>query len=749
MSDRALTEFLSEAQEIIDALNTNLLKMDEQRGGSVEPDLLNECFRGVHSLKGLSGLFGLIQLTELTHTLENLLDSMRLGRIPAAPEILDLLFEAVELFGLIVAGVSEGVEVNPARLAEYLGRLQLASESARAHSHREDALGQYQLPESILSVLTEYEEHRLRENIKSGRTIYRLHASFDLMTIDTGLEALKERIKPLGEVITYLPSADSIDDMKIELDVLVGAQASLAAMRAAIDDPEIVIRAVPRVGAAPEPEVVAVPDDGDTGAPLPPDAPTSRSEMVPAERSAAAAPAAPAAPALPVVAAGEPARPEPEPARAAPQVALAPADAAPTSDEPLAAGSLRSVSQSVRVDIRKLDALMNVVGELSLVHAGISEVLERLGARIDILDEVRRLGRDARALERRIGELQSGILEVRMVPLRQVFDKLSRVVRKISRESAKEIRLDVTGADTELDKLIVEELSDPLMHIIRNAIDHGIELPEDRVAAGKPAVGTVRVAAKQQGNRVVVTVSDDGAGIDVDRVADAAVRRGLIERHAVGELSRRELLGLLFLPGMSTREEATELSGRGVGLDVVKTNIARLSGIIDVTSTPGAGTEFEITLPITLAIIQALIIESAGRTYAVPLNSVLESLIVERGDVRTVEGREVVSLRHQTLPLAWLDRLFELRRPEGAPAAPDKLYVVVIGLAQHRLGLVVDELLGERDIVIKSLGRALQNVPGIAGATELGHQRAVLVLDVPALVEEARRGGATHAGEAA
>ncbi len=718
-SDRALGEFLSEGQEICDALNHNLLQMDEGRkaGADVDPEAINECFRGVHSLKGLSGMFGFVQMTEVAHTLESLLDSLRLGRTALTPAILDLLFEAVEVFGEMFSAAADGKQVPATRVADYLRRVEEAAAISRAGGGELDALSQFKFPPNILSVLTEYEEHRLVENIKKGRTIYQMQASFDLMTIDTGLEQLKERVKSIGEVITYLPSADSIDDTTIQLDVLVGATVDTKTIRETVDDDDIEIIRVPRVGERAAPEEPAV-------------EPEPKPEPAPAAEPAPVAPKA-----EPQVALESQATNQAESIREVAASAVAAADA-PALDDSI--GTIRSVSQTVRVDIRKLDALMNAVSELTIAHAGIQQILQRLSVRLDLVDEVRDLTREVRSLERRLGDLQGGILEVRMVPLRQVFDKLSRVVRKVSRESGKEIRLEITGADTELDKLIVEELSDPLMHIIRNAIDHGIELPGPRQAAGKPGVGTVRVSAKQEGSRVVVTVADDGTGIDEQRVAQAAVSRGLVSRADVDEMGRRELLNLLFLPGMSTRDHATELSGRGVGLDVVKTNIARLSGIIDVSSTAGVGTEFVITLPITLAIIQALVIGTAGRTYAVPLNSVMESLVIEPHEVRTVEGREVYSLRNHTLVLARLDHVFRLGRPEHRPA-PSKMFVVVIGLAQHRLGLIVDELVGERDIVIKALGSTLSKVPGIAGATELGHQHTVLVLDVPGILEEALR----------
>jgi two-component system chemotaxis sensor kinase CheA len=394
------------------------------------------------------------------------------------------------------------------------------------------------------------------------------------------------------------------------------------------------------------------------------------------------------------------------------------------------------VAQTVRVDIRKLDHLMNVVGELELARAGIIAVLDELRAQGGG-DLVRRLGRESRALERKLRELQAGILEVRMVPLGQVFDKLSRVARKISRDAGKEIRLHIQGAETELDKLIVEELSDPLMHIVRNAIDHGIEDAETRRRYGKSADGNVTIAARQKGNHVVIDVRDDGAGMDEEKILETALRKRLIDTATAAELSRRDLLNLVFLPGFSTREEASELSGRGVGMDVVKTNISRLSGIIDLRSTRGQGTEIAITLPITLAIIPALIVRVAGRTYALPLGSVLESLAVVEPEVQPLQGREVIALRGQTLPLLRLEEVFGLARAETRPW---KFFVVVVGLAQHRLGIVVDELVGQQDIVIKSLGKALSGLVGVAGATELEGQQTVLVLDVASLVEEALAG---------
>jgi len=399
--------------------------------------------------------------------------------------------------------------------------------------------------------------------------------------------------------------------------------------------------------------------------------------------------------------------------------------------------SLRSLTQTVRVDIRKLDALMNVVGELAIVRGSIARMAERLRAegQRQLTAELQRLHR---SFERRLAEMQAGILEVRMVPLGQVFDRLARVVRQIGREMSKEIRLVITGSETEIDKLIVEELSDPLMHMIRNAIDHGIEPSNLRADVGKPPAGTIALNAYQKGNHVMIEVEDDGRGIDEQAVLEKAVRLGKLAAEDGAELSREEVLALVFLPGVSTREAVSETSGRGVGMDIVKTNIGRLGGIIDVQSEPGIGTKMTITLPITLAIVSALMVHIADQVFAIPLSTVSEALSLEPGLSRMLDGREVITLRGATLPLCRLDRVLGLERKKTP--APRKHYVVVVALGNRRLGVVVDHLIGQQDIVIKPLGRSLASVRGFAGATELGDQRVGLVLDAAAIVDEVLSG---------
>jgi two-component system chemotaxis sensor kinase CheA len=677
---RPTTEFVPEAQEVVEEFSRRLLELEAgQRTGVEEPESLNAAFRAIHSLKGLAALFAAGPIATLSHSLENALDALRLGRVPLNAATLDVLFEAVESFAALLAAHEHetegpGIEGLLGRIDSLVGRIRPEREATELPG----------IDESILSVLTEYEEHRLRENVRLGRTLYRVHASFDLLAIDVGIEGLKARLKEFGEVITYLPSADSSADDRIDLDILLGSNAEHAAVADALASEGVTVHPLVREGVSREP-------------------------------SGATAAAGNAEHAAGYVDAGR---------------ILDDPDAGVGHDV-----SLRSISRTVRVDLARLDQLMNLIGEIGVAQATLVDSVDRLRRRGAAPDIARELNGELRTLSRKVSLLQQGVLDVRMVPLGQVFDKLARVVRKLGRDAGKEIRLSISGEETELDKLIVEELSDPLMHMIRNCIDHGIESRAERLATGKPPVGRVELRAFQRGSRVVLEVEDDGRGIDLRQIRESALRRGLQREEDLREMTPQQIIELVFMPGFTTRSTPGVLSGRGVGMDVVKTNISRLSGIIDVNTTVGRGTTFSITLPVTLAIIQALVVQTAGQTFCIPLNSVLESVMVTRNEIRTVDGAEVITLHGKTLPLCHLARLFELRRQ----ASPERsrIYVIVVGLAQHRVGLVVDDLLGQQDVVIKSIGSALRSIPGIAGATELGGGRTVLLLDVAALVEEA------------
>jgi len=685
-SEKALAEFVSEAQEIIDSLGREMLHLESaRRGEEADPQALNAVFRGAHTLKGLASMAGVERMARLAHALEDLLDDVRMGRRPLDAGALDLLLEAPEVFARIISEEASGGGVATAGAAESLAtRLREASPAPQAPA---PDLSQYDFGGEVLGVLTEYEEHRLKANVGKGLGLFRVRAAFPVETFDQGLSTLQAALKPLGEVISTLPAPEEAKPGAIAFDLLFGSGQALSEIQGAVGS-EASVAAVPRRAG-----------------------PAAEERPAPAKAEPAAAPPPPARP-------GSAALPPPE------------------SPE----GTLRSASQAVRVDIRKLDVLMNSVGELLLIKTSLLKIAERMRSGEEVASLGLELQREGRALERRLRELQGGILEVRMVPLSQIFDKLQRMVRKIAREVGKEVDFHVAGGDVELDKLIVEELSDPLMHLLRNAIDHGIEAPEVRERAGKPRAGRVDLRAAQLGHAVEIAVEDDGCGIDEERVGQVAVERGLATAKDLPSLSRRELLNLIFVPGFSTARRVTSLSGRGVGMDVVKNNIAALSGIIDLHSDKGRGTRFEITLPVTLAIVRALVVEAAGRPYAVPLNSVLEIVQASPGDIRTIETREVLNLRGATLPLLRLSWFLGLVPERSARRGP-RPYVVVVGLAQERLGIAVEDLLGQQDIVVKPLGRSLEGVRAIAGATDLGGRKTVLVLDIGAVLEEVFEAG--------
>lgn len=676
---KAVKDFLAEAEEIIDQLSLDLVGLSDCADtGDCNPDLVNSIFRGAHSLKGLAGMFGFTDIADLAHNLENLLDSLRLGKAALNQTTVSVLFDSMELLGTMVRGAGTGVS-DTQGIERAVSRINSCL-SMPPTSETVSPLVGLGISEKILGALTEYEEHRLLENVKKGRGVYSIHASFSLMTFDQDLGELTDTLKQGGEVISTLPSAGGGLDAGIDFEILFGSELDTAAVTALVDKDNIIITRLDRGGkSAAGAATSATVADGED---------------------------------IEVVTGGE---------------AATAVDTAVTA---------KSFSRTVRVDIGKLDELMNIVGELVLSHSSISQFVGNL-RRDGHSALASELGKSAKVLERKLTELQKGVMEIRMIPVGQLFEKMSRIVRKVSREQGKKVELKTFGADTELDKLIVEDISDPMMHIIRNAIDHGIELPEERRTLGKDEKGVIRLSSFQKGNHVVIEVEDDGRGIDVERVKKKAREKGLIG--PAEALTEREAIDLIFLPGFSTSDTVSEISGRGVGMDVVKNNIAAVSGMVDVESTLGEGSRMTITLPITLAIIKALIIASAGRTYAIPITSVLETIMVESKDILTVEKKEVIHLREVTLPLLRLDRFFETT---GMSDLLESFYVVVVGVAEKRLGIVVDDLLGQQDIVIKSMGETFKGFKGISGAADLGDQRTILVLDVGGIINEAMRGNA-------
>ena len=352
----------------------------------------------------------------------------------------------------------------------------------------------------------------------------------------------------------------------------------------------------------------------------------------------------------------------------------------------------------------------------------------------DVQQQLKEISEAVAQLSRVTTDLQLAVIKTRMQPIRKVLGKFPRMVRDLSRKMGKEVRLELSGEETELDKSVIEEIGDPLVHIIRNAIDHGLESPEERQASGKPAEGVVRIGAYQEGNSIVIEVSDDGKGINVERVKQKAIERRLISGADADRMSEGELVNLIFLPGFSTAEKITDVSGRGVGMDVVRTNINKINGSVEVRTTPGAGSTFIIRLPLTIAIIQALMVTIGAEVYAIPLQTVVETVKITREEVKTLSGSDVLNLRDQVLPLLRLRDEFKV--PDTDSADPSRCYVVVVQLGSRLLGLVVDRLPYQEEVVIKSMGPLLSGIRGMAGATITGDGKVVLILDVAEILQD-------------
>jgi two-component system chemotaxis sensor kinase CheA len=388
--------------------------------------------------------------------------------------------------------------------------------------------------------------------------------------------------------------------------------------------------------------------------------------------------------------------------------------------------------QTIRVETRRLDQVMNLVGELVLGRNRMMKLCTGLEQSHEADPLVRELSETIGQLDLVTSDLQTAVMKTRMLPMRKVLGKFPRMVRDLAIKVGKKVELELVGEDTELDKSVIEEIGDPLVHLIRNAIDHGVETPEERRASGKPEQGTIRLEAAQEGDRIVIRISDDGRGIPVERVKAKAISRGLVTPQEISTWGRREIINLIFQPGFSTAEKVTDVSGRGVGMDVVRTNISRINGTVEVDTDEGHGSTVTIKLPLTIAIIQALMVAVERRVFAIPLTSVVEAVKLGPGDLKTINGREVLTLRDHVLPLLRLSTMFEIPMQED----PAELgYVVVVAVCERRFGIMVDRLHAQEEVVIKSLGDLLGEITGVAGATITGEGKVVLILDMAELVQ--------------
>lgn len=657
-------DFILEAEELIEEAERLAIEIQENMERGLNPDALNGLFRAIHTLKGLSGLFQLKPISEMSHVFEYLLDDLRLGKIEVSPDTIEFILKNIDILKDLIS--STQTESIP-DVSGYVKEI----ESFRiTHASKQEELKLEGIVDpSLLNVLSQYEESRLKINIREGKGIYYMDVVFPLLSFDTGLKEISEKIKTKGELIATMPTQADLPPDSIGFRLLFASGYPKESLQ--FDNFQVHTLLNPQKTTEPP------------GAQGPS---TTRKEGTQEN--------------LRVSGAQE-------------------------------SQSLKNVTTStVKVDIQKLDAILNTIGEISLTRGAIKRVADELKEQYGISPFVFDLHKISASLEKRIHELQDQVLAIRMVPLGQLFSRVNQMLRRYSREVNKPVAVEIYGEDTEIDKSISDNILDPLLHIVRNAIDHGIESPDERRLKGKPETGKVIFRAYQKGNHVVIEVEDDGRGIDLEKVKKRAIERGILSPER--PVTRGELLELIFTPGFSTKDSVTELSGRGVGMDVIRERLSAIGGFVELDTAEGQGTTIRLTIPITLAIIKAILVEVGEEKFAFPITSVTETIEIRPEEIQLIEKRESYNLRGSVLPLMRVAEVLGIKSDNNKKA----LYVIVAGSQERRVGLIVDKLIGQQEIVIKPLGGYLDQMRWYAGAAEVGRHELILVLDVDAFLQE-------------
>ncbi len=736
--EEILQDFLVEAGEILELLSEQLVELESRPD---DMNLLNAIFRGFHTVKGGAGFLQLNELVECCHIAENVFDILRKGERRVDSALMDVVLEALDAVNSMFSEVRERTDLTPAT-PELLAALARLAEPASA-----DELVQAEAPaaepepepepavaQAPAGDITDSEFEQLLGALDETPAPVAVAASSDEIT-DDEFESLLDQLHGKGQFVADVSAAP----------VVSAAPAALAAASSSDeitdDEFESLLDQLhgkgqfvpPPVAAAPaakvEPVAEAAGDDitdDEFEALL--DQLHGKGKFVEPEAIKPAAPTPAAKPAEPAKAVAKPA-PKPaakvEPAKVPAAAAAAAAAAAPVADK---AAPPSEAETTVRVDTARLDEIMNMVGELVLVR----NRLVRLGA--SSADEA--MSKAVSNLDVVTADLQTAVMKTRMQPIKKVFGRFPRLVRDLARNLKKEINLELVGEETDLDKNLVEALADPLVHLVRNAVDHGIETPEEREAAGKARGGKVVLSAEQEGDHILLSISDDGKGMDADVLRAKAVEKGLLDKDAADRLNEFECYNLIFAPGFSTKTEISDVSGRGVGMDVVKTKISQLNGTVNVFSTKGQGSKIVIKVPLTLAIMPTLMVMLANQAFAFPLVNVNEIFHLDLSRTNVVDGQEVVIVRDKALPLFYLKRWLI---GSAAHVEQGEGHVVILTVGSQRIGFVVDQLVGQEEVVIKPLGKMLQGTPGMSGATITGDGRIALILDVPSMLKRYAR----------
>ena len=684
--------FIDETNEHLQSLNEQLLIIEKEPDNT---DTINEIFRAAHSLKGMAGTMGYKRMQKLTHQMENVFSEIRNGKMKVDANLVDILFQCLdaleEYLDNIQEAADEGTNDNEPILKELDAILngesakQVEEESKKEENADKPKDGDGDIRKYKEFVYSDFEIHAVQEAFDKGLKAYAITVQVDETCLLKAARAFLvfKSLESVGEIIKSQPSVQDIEDEKFDqmfsiciisdnpLDKVIGVIKNVSEIKEAVGEE---ISKIEDIKPKEEKEVKEEKED-------------KKAET----------------------AASDAKKPEAKKPAAKPK-----------------AGGKPVVNRSVRVDIEKLDVLMNLVSELIIAKNGlISTSSDGTGNNSQSFNE------QIEYLERVTTNLHESVMKVRMMPIETVTQKFPRMIRDLSKKLDKKMELVMTGEDTELDRTVIDEIGDPLMHLLRNSADHGLESAEVRAQRGKPEVGTVKLDAYQDGNNVIIEVSDDGNGIDVEAVRNKALEKGSITQEQADAMTDKEVIDLLFRPSFSTAKKVTDVSGRGVGLDVVKSKVESLGGDIEVKTQLGEGSTFVIRLPLTLAIIQALMVELGEEKYAISLGSIqtIEDIPVE--DIKYVQTKEVINLRGTVIPLIRLDSVLDIESKEK----PDSLTVVIVKKGDKLAGMVVDRLLGQQEIVIKSLGKYISNSSKIiSGATILGNGEVALIIDVNTLL---------------
>ena len=682
---------LDESHEHLQSLNDGLLSLEDNME---DISVVNEIFRNAHTLKGMSATMGYNKIAELTHEMEDVLDLIRKEQLKLDETIIDILFKCVDSLGQMIDNVGNGDPEDLVDVSDLVAQLSKISKGevpeaqgaapAAAAAPAAPAAGGDAAPASSIE-LSDVDKDVIREAKEKGLLAVHVHIQLAETCLLKSARSymVMNALDELGDVIKSVPPTEDLEQEKFDhdFDVVVVTASDIKAVEDAVNTISEIEKFT----------VEAIDPDAK-----------------PAEAPKAEAPKAAPAPAP----AAKPAAPKPA-AKPAAKKAAAPAQPAKKPHK----------SQSVRVDIDKLDTLMNLMGELVINKVRLEQIgqTNRLTELTETLEQMDRVTTD----------LQNIVMKVRMVPVSSVFNRFPRMVRDIAKELNKEFNLTIEGEETELDRTVIDEIGDPLMHLLRNSCDHGVEMPDVREAKGKPRVGEIGLIARHEGNNVVIMVTDDGAGIDADKIRSKAVEKGMISQEEADKLDDADAVRLIFLPGFSTAEKITDISGRGVGMDVVRSKIESLSGHVDVETKIDEGSVFKIKLPLTLAIIQAMLVQVQEEMYAIPLGSIDSTINIQPTDIQTIQNKEVIVLRGEIIPIIRMDKLLQVPHVKDA----EDLFVVVVHAGEAKAGIVVDNLIGQQEIVIKTLGSLFTGLKMFSGATVLGDGRVALILDVATMMQ--------------